>query len=195
MTEAATKGFPRNFTKFTRKHLCQSLFFSNVAGLRPATLLKKRLWHKCFPVNFAKFLRASFLQNTSGRLFMKWNKTKCLPLLITFSSLSDINTTLKIGMTVTWSFILRYVIAITSLWCWKKISYNDVTTISKRNRSISGCKSNEKKMRPQYRVPTGTWYFRNPGIFRIQNHNCMPTHIDNPVIFTKIYKYSELWRI
>ena len=22
-----------------------------------ATLLKKRLWHKCFPVNFAKFLR------------------------------------------------------------------------------------------------------------------------------------------
>ena len=23
----------------------------------PATLLKKRLWHRCFPVNFAKFLR------------------------------------------------------------------------------------------------------------------------------------------
>ena len=27
---------------------------------RPATLLKKRLWHKCFPVNFAKFLRTTF---------------------------------------------------------------------------------------------------------------------------------------
>ena len=26
-------------------------------GLRPATLLKKRLWHRCFPLNFAKFLR------------------------------------------------------------------------------------------------------------------------------------------
>ena len=25
--------------------------------LRPATLLKKRLWHKCFPVNFAKIVR------------------------------------------------------------------------------------------------------------------------------------------
>ena len=25
--------------------------------LRPATLLKKRLWHRCFPRNFAKFLR------------------------------------------------------------------------------------------------------------------------------------------
>ena len=26
-------------------------------GLRPATLLKKRLLHRCFPVNFAKFSR------------------------------------------------------------------------------------------------------------------------------------------
>ena len=50
------KGVPRNFAKFTEKHLCQSLFFNKVAGLRPATLLKKRLWHRCFPVNFAKFL-------------------------------------------------------------------------------------------------------------------------------------------
>ena len=29
--------------------------------LRPVTLLKKRLWHRCFPVNFAKFLRTPFL--------------------------------------------------------------------------------------------------------------------------------------
>ena len=36
-----------------------------------ATLLKcLRLWHKRFPVNFAKFLRAPFLQNTSGRLLL-----------------------------------------------------------------------------------------------------------------------------
>ena len=47
----------RNFTKFTAKHLCQSVFFNKIAGLRPATLLKKRLWHRYFPVNFAKFLR------------------------------------------------------------------------------------------------------------------------------------------
>ena len=51
------KGVLRRFTKFTRKHLCQSLLFNRVAGLRPATLLKKRLWHRCFPVNFVKFLR------------------------------------------------------------------------------------------------------------------------------------------
>ena len=39
-------------------------------GLRPATLLKKILCHRCFPVNFAKFLRTPFLQNTSGRLLL-----------------------------------------------------------------------------------------------------------------------------
>ena len=40
------KGVLRNFAKFTGKHLCQGLFFN-----------KKR----CFPVNFAKFLRTPFL--------------------------------------------------------------------------------------------------------------------------------------
>ena len=29
--------------------------------LRSATLLKKRLWHRCFSVDFVKFLRAPFL--------------------------------------------------------------------------------------------------------------------------------------
>ena len=36
------------------KHLCQSLF-NKVAGL-----LKTRIEHRCFPVNFAKFLRTPF---------------------------------------------------------------------------------------------------------------------------------------
>ena len=36
---------------------------------RPANLLKKRLWHRCFPVNFAKFLSTPFLQNGSGGCF------------------------------------------------------------------------------------------------------------------------------
>ena len=30
-------------------------------GLSPATSLKQRLWHRCFPVNFAKVLRTTFL--------------------------------------------------------------------------------------------------------------------------------------
>ena len=40
----------RNFTKFTGKYV----------GL-PATLSKKKLWHRCFPVNFIKFLRTLLL--------------------------------------------------------------------------------------------------------------------------------------
>ena len=35
------KGVLRSFAKVAGKHLCQSLFFNKVAGLRPATLLKK----------------------------------------------------------------------------------------------------------------------------------------------------------
>ena len=54
------KGVLRNLAKFTGKHLCQSLFFNKVAGPRPAILLKKRLSHRYFPVNFAKFLRTPF---------------------------------------------------------------------------------------------------------------------------------------
>ena len=55
------KGVLRNFAKFTGKHLCQVLFYNKVAGPEPATLLKQRLWHRCFPMNFAKFLRTPFL--------------------------------------------------------------------------------------------------------------------------------------
>ena len=54
------KGVPWNFTKFTGKHLCQSLFFNKIK-LHTSGLLKKRLWHRCFPVNFAKFLRTSLV--------------------------------------------------------------------------------------------------------------------------------------
>ena len=63
-------GVLRSITKFPGKHLYQSLFLMKLQawGLRSATLLKKRLWHRCFPVNFAKFL-TPFLQNTSSGCF------------------------------------------------------------------------------------------------------------------------------
>ena len=55
------KSVLRNFAKFTGKHPCQSLFFNKLAGLKSPTLLRKRLWYRCFPVNSAKFLRTPFL--------------------------------------------------------------------------------------------------------------------------------------
>ena len=57
---SARKGVLRNFSKFIGKHLRQVLFYNKVAGLEPATLLKMRLWRRCFPINFAKFLRTTF---------------------------------------------------------------------------------------------------------------------------------------
>ena len=53
-------GVFRNFAKLTGKRMCQGLFFNKVPGLRPAIVFKKSLWHRCFPVSFAKFLRTPF---------------------------------------------------------------------------------------------------------------------------------------
>ena len=54
------------------KNICERLllrvFPFMLVCRQPTTLLKKRLWHRCFPVNFAKFLGTHFLQNTSGWL-------------------------------------------------------------------------------------------------------------------------------
>ena len=60
------KGVLRNFGKFTGQHMCQCLFLNKADFVK----IKKRLWHGCFLVNFPKFLRRYFLQNTSGRLLL-----------------------------------------------------------------------------------------------------------------------------
>ena len=59
------KGVLWNFVKLTGKHLCQSLF------------LKKRLWRRCFPGNFTKFLRTPLYREDLWWLFL---------LLITFQN-------------------------------------------------------------------------------------------------------------
>ena len=37
--------------------------FNKTAGLKAYNFIKKRLWHRCFPVNIAKFVKNSFLYN------------------------------------------------------------------------------------------------------------------------------------
>ena len=54
-SELYTKAVSRkiqNYAKFTGKQLCQSF--------GSATLLKKRIWHRCFPVNFEKYFKNTF---------------------------------------------------------------------------------------------------------------------------------------
>ena len=72
------KGILQNFAKFTGKHLCQSLFFNNVADLR-LQLKKKRDSDTYFPVNFEKFLRTPILKNISWQLLIKYELVEPYP--------------------------------------------------------------------------------------------------------------------
>ena len=76
--EAATRGVLLkkvflHFSQNSQENTCGRVsFFNKVAGLRSTTLLKKSLWHRCFSVNFAKFLGTPLLQNNSGWLLLEW---------------------------------------------------------------------------------------------------------------------------
>ena len=50
-----------NFTNFTGKHLCWSLF------LIKKNFIKKRVQHRCFSARFGNFLRTSILKNICER--------------------------------------------------------------------------------------------------------------------------------
>ena len=77
-----------NVAKLAGKYLCQSFSFNKFADL-------KRLWHRCFPVNFAKFLKTPILKNTSGRPLLKLqkrrNKNKKLQTTDSISSMIENN--------------------------------------------------------------------------------------------------------
>ena len=51
-------------------------------ALRLATLLKKRLWHKCFSMSFAKFLRAPFFTEHFWWLLLENHKDILLVLVL-----------------------------------------------------------------------------------------------------------------
>ena len=58
------KGVLKNFAKFKPASL-------------PATSIKKRLWHRCFPVNFEKFVRTPFLSEHLGGLLLLQMLLRC----------------------------------------------------------------------------------------------------------------------
>ena len=62
------KGVHRNFTKFTGKHLCQSIFFNKVAGL--CNFIKKETLAQVFYCEFCEISNNTFLTGTSGRLLL-----------------------------------------------------------------------------------------------------------------------------
>ena len=74
ITEAATRGvlWKNVFLEISQNSqentYARVSFLIKLPALRSARLLKNRLWHRCFPVNFAKF---------SGTTFCKTSLVKC----------------------------------------------------------------------------------------------------------------------
>ena len=65
------KGVLRNFAKFTRKHLCQRLFFNKVAGRGLKLYWKKESLAQVFSCKFCEISKNIFFQNTVGRLLLE----------------------------------------------------------------------------------------------------------------------------
>ena len=63
-------GVLKNFVKFTRKYLYQSLIFDKVP------LTKMRIKRMCFHMKFRKFLRTTFSCNTSAGFLLNVAKLK-----------------------------------------------------------------------------------------------------------------------
>ena len=66
-------GVLPNFANFTGKQLCRSLFLIKLQALRPATLLKRDSNTGVFLWICEIFKNTSFLQNTSGGCFCKYD--------------------------------------------------------------------------------------------------------------------------
>ena len=71
------------FKKPVLKHFAiLASVFNNFSGVQAGSFFKKRLQHRCFPANIAKFLTTTFLKNICERLLLKseyikkWNQRK-----------------------------------------------------------------------------------------------------------------------
>ena len=81
------KAVLKNFAIFTGKYLSWNIFLIILRALA-WNLIKKRLQHRCFPGNIAKFLRTHILNNICKQLLLKlpdclftnnlvWRSKKC----------------------------------------------------------------------------------------------------------------------
>ena len=64
----------KNFAKFKWKHLCWSLFLIKLQAFRLRSLFKRDSSRGVFPVNFAKLLRKTILQNIYERMLLEEEK-------------------------------------------------------------------------------------------------------------------------
>ena len=62
---------PRSSSPEVLFKISQNLQENRLQQASGCNFIKKRLWHRCFPVDFANFLKTPFLQNTSGQMLPK----------------------------------------------------------------------------------------------------------------------------
>ena len=106
-------------------------FFNKIAGLKPATLLEKRLWHRCFPVSFVKFLRMPFYRTPLDDCFWTY---------VFLSLFSEKSSIIMFDMVLKMSFSLLYQV-LTLYFIWKSITKifnkfcSNLSTVGKKSVS------------------------------------------------------------
>ena len=57
--------------QYSQEDTCVRVFFDKVKSLNACNFIRKRLWHRCFPVSIAKMLKTPTLKNIWERLRLK----------------------------------------------------------------------------------------------------------------------------
>ena len=124
-----------NFAKLTGKHLSWSVF---LIKLKAFNFNKKTLQHRCFPVNFAKFLRTPCSQKTLP------DDYSCIFIIIVFIYMCGEYTSKKVGEVIFFKWGLNHIHAISG-WDlfmqykhFKKFTrqWKHITTISKTMKTL-----------------------------------------------------------
>ena len=72
MNRCSIKKLFLKILQYSKSCKILQIFFNENVGLQSCNFFKKRLQHRCFPVNIAKFLRTPVLKNICQRLFERF---------------------------------------------------------------------------------------------------------------------------
>ena len=111
----------RCLTKISQqKSTCAEDSFLTLQPWKSETLWKKKLQHRCFPVNIAKFSRTVFLKNTSGDCFCKFHKVTVVRHPSFRNQKHNVGCFLLKGLYI-FSWILLYIFLLETIsrrFCW-----------------------------------------------------------------------------
>ena len=111
----------QSLTKISQqKSTCAGASFLTLQPWKSETLWKKKLQHRCFSVNIAKFSRAVFLKNTSGDCFCQFDKVTVVRHPSLRNQKHNVGCFLLKGLYI-FSWILLYIFLLETIsrrFCW-----------------------------------------------------------------------------